>query len=235
MAQLAENYNTYNDMGDEDVDEEEQNSLELEAEQEFYAAQASAVELSNQGQEFRHPSYFKYLVLLAPLAIIIDGIDIFSEFSGVGIPFGRFISFVATVIMLLVFWFTNTKQKMADEYVENIQKNIDVITQRIANAEKNIVRVARLSRHVPGARSAYRKLHLATVRRGRVALRRIAKSTKSPILRYASMGVLNLIPILAILPWQIIGVYLSYRAEKESYNNARDSSDSVLEAIGETA
>ena len=239
MAQLVENQSTYENQGsdevlDEELDEEEQNAIELEANQELYATQTEATELHKKGQEFRHPSYFKYLVILGPLAAIIDGIDIFAEFSGVGIPFGRLISLAVTVIMLLVFWFTNTKQKRADGYVENIQKNIELITERIANAEKQIVRVARFSRHIPGAKQAYRRLHLKTIRRGRVALRRVVKSSKSPILRYAAAGTLNLIPLLAILPWQLIGVYLSYRAEKESYKKAREASDSVLEATGET-
>ncbi|OGN02172.1 MAG: hypothetical protein A2651_02840 [Candidatus Yanofskybacteria bacterium RIFCSPHIGHO2_01_FULL_42_12] len=239
MAQLAENQNNYTNSDDseklDELDEEEQNSTELEADQELYTAQSSAVELYNQGQEFRHPSYFKYFVLLAPLGFIVDSLDIFAHISGAGIPFGSLISFAATVVMLLIFWFTNTKQKRANEYIENIEKNIEVITQRIANAERNIVRVARLSRKVPGVKQVYRKLHLRTVRRGRVALRGVIKSSKSPILRYAAMGTLNLIPFLAILPWQLIGVYLSYRAEKEGYKNAQDASDSVLETVGETA
>src|SRR3989344_6939495 len=115
------NYNRIVDEAIEDeLDKEEQYAEELVADQELYAAQAAAVELHNQGQEFRHPSYFKYLVLLAPLGLIIDGLDIFAHVSGAGIPFGTLISGFATVIMLLVFWFTNTKQKRADEYVKNI-------------------------------------------------------------------------------------------------------------------
>lgn len=232
MAELAQNQNNYGDT-DEELAEKERYAAELAAEQELYAAQSAAVELHNQGQEYRHPSYFKYFVLATPLAFIIDGIDIFAHISGVGIPFGSFFSFAATTIILLIFWFTNTKQKRADEYVKNIEKNIEVITQRIANAERNIVRAARLSRRVPGAKQIYRKFHLRTIRRIRVALRGVIKSTKSPILRYAAAGVLNLVPFLAILPWQLIGVYLSYRAEKESYKNAQEASSQILEA-GET-
>ena len=234
MANLAENQNT-DDMAEEDLAEEEQMQAELEANQELYAAQAEAEELHNQGQEFRHPSYFKYLVLLAPLALTIDGIDIFTEISGLGIPFGRIISFAATTVMLLIFWFTDTKQKSADDYVKDIEKKAEVITQRIANAERQIVRVARLSRKMPGAKQAYRKFHLATIRKGRIALKRVVKTAKSPISRYAAAGALNLVPILAVLPWQLIGVYLSYRAEKESYKNAQEASESVMEAAGETA
>lgn len=239
MAQLAENKNTYKESAineaEDELEEEEQNAAELAAEQEFYAAQSAAVELYDQGQEYRHPSYFKYFFLLGPLALVVDGIDIFAHVSGVGIPFGSVVSFAATAFMLLVFFFTNTKQKRADEYAQNIEINIGEITQRIANAEKNIYKVARLSRHIPGARQAYRRIHLATIRRGRVALRRVMRSTKSPIVRYAAAGTLNLIPFLAILPWQLIGIYLSYRAEKESYRNANEASMSALESTGETA
>ena len=219
---------------DEEFDDEEQEAVELEADQELYAAQAEAAELHNQGQEFRHPSYFKYFVILLPLAVVVDFVDL-ADLTGIGALLGRIISFTASTLIILIFWFTNTKQKRADEYVENIQKNIELITERITNAEKNIVRVARLSRHVPGAKQLYRKAHLATIRRGRVALRRVARSTKSPLIRYAAAGTLNLIPLLAILPWQLIGIWLSYRAEKESYKNAQEeASGSILEATGET-
>ena len=220
--------------GDEALAEEEQNAVELEADQELYAAQSAAVELHNQGQEFRHPSYFKYLAILAPFAAIVDIIDL-GDLSGLGLLLTKVISFTSSSAIILIFWFTNTKQKRANEYVENVEKNIEVITQRIANAERQTVRVARLSRRVPGARQMYRKLHLRTIRRARVTLRKVAKNTKNPIIRYAAAGTLNLVPFLALIPWQLLGIYLSYRAENESYKNARDASGSVLEAIGETA
>lgn len=219
---------------DEELEEEERLALELEAEQELYAAQEEAAELHNQGQEFRHPSYFKYFVTLTPLAAIIDLVDLV-DLTGMGALIGRMFSLAAWVVMLLVFWFTDTKQKRADEYVDNIQKNMEVIATRIANAEKNIVSMARLSRKVPGVKQLYRKAHLATIRKARVALRGIAKNTKNPIVRSAVTGALNLVPFLAIIPWMLVGVWLSYRAEKESYRNAAEASDQILESAGESA
>jgi len=228
------NYNRIVDEAIEDeLDKEEQYAEELVADQELYAAQAEAVELHNQGQEFRHPSYFKYFVVLGPLAVIVDIID-FVDLSGLGILLGRMISFAASAAIILIFWFTNTNQKRADEYVENIQKRAEVIAARIANAEKNILRVARLSRKVPGAKQLYRKFHLRAIRRTRIALRKIGKSTKNPLLRSAAAGTLNLVPLLALIPWMSVGIWLSYRAEKESYKNAEEASNSVLEATGET-
>mgnify|MGYP001614747855 CR=1 FL=1 len=227
----------YNQSPDEteenDLAEEEQNAVELDADQELYAAQAEAVELHNQGQEFRHPSYFKYFAVLTPLAAIIDLVDLV-DLSGIGAIIGRSFSFVAWVLMLLIFWFTNTTQKRADEYVKNIEKNVEVITARIANAERNIVRVARISRKIPGAKQLYRKFHLKAIRRTRIALRGIGKSTKNPLIRSAASGTLNLIPFLAVIPWMLVGLWLSYRAEKESYKNSQEASDSILEATGET-
>lgn len=234
MAQLAENQNTYNNPdADEGLDDkEEQNAVELAAVQEHYAAQAAAVELYNQGQEYRRPSLFKYSIL-ASFASIVDLIDLI-DLTAFGAILGRIVSFVVTAIILLIFWFTNTKQKRADEYVKNIEKSVEYIAQRVASAERNIIRVARLSRHIPGAKQAYRKLHLRTIRRARVGLRKVAKSTKNPIVRSAASGALNLVPFLAVIPWMLVGIWLSYRAEKESYKNAREASDSVLEATGET-
>ena len=216
----------------EELAEEERYAAELAANQELYAAQAEATGLYNQGQEFRRPSLFKYSIL-ASFASIVDLIDLI-DLTGIGSILGRIISFIVSAIIILIFWFTNTKQKRADEYVENVQKNMEVIAGRIANAEKNILRVARLSRHIPGAKQIYRKLHLRTIRRARVALRRVAKSTKNPLVRSAAAGALNLVPFLALVPWMLVGIWLSYRAEKESYKNAQEASGSVLEATEET-
>lgn len=228
------NYNQISDETSEDeLAEEEQLAAELAADQELYAVQAAAVELYNQGQEYRRPSLFKYSIL-ASFASIIDLIDLI-DLTGYGAVIGRIISFMVTVVILLIFWFTNTKQKRADEYVETVQERAEVIATRIANAEKNILRVARLSRKIPGAKQLYRKFHLRAIRRTRIALRRIGKSTKSPIIRSAASGTLNLIPFLAVIPWMLVGTWLSYRAEKESIENARKASESVLEATGETA
>lgn len=67
-----------------------------------------------------------------------------------------------------------------------------------------------------------------------MALKRVAKTAKSPIVRSAAAGALNLVPILALVPWMLVGIWLSYKAEKESYKNAREEADSVLEATEET-
>lgn len=232
MPETTDYNQTVNETLNEELDEEEQNAIELDADQELYAAQAAAVELYNQGQEYRRPSLFKYSIL-ASFASIIDLIDLI-DLTGYGAIIGRIISFIVTVVILLIFWFTNTKQKRADEYVKNIEKSIEYIAQRVASAERKISQVARLSRKVPGAKQLYRKLHFRTIRRARVGLRKVAKSTKNPIVRSAASGALNLVPFLAVIPWMLVGVWLSYRAEKESYKNAREASDSVLEATGET-
>src|SRR3989344_3806921 len=156
------------DIYNAELEAEEENAEQLAAEQELYAAETEAIDLSNQGQEFQRPSLIKYLVILAPLAGIVDLID-FIDLSGVGAFIGRVVSLGASVLIILIFWLTNTKQKRADDYVESIQEKIDVITKRIANAEKQIVRVARLSRKVPGTKRIYRRVHLATIRKARVA------------------------------------------------------------------
>ena len=219
------------DTTEDELNEEERYAAELAAEQELYAAHAGAMELYNQGQEHRRPSLFKYLIL-ALLALIVDLIDII-DLTGIGIIIGRTISFAVSTVIILIFWFTNTKQKRADEYVGNIQKNIDAVTTRIANAERNILRITRLSRKIPGAKQLYRKFHLKTIRRARIIIKKIAQTTKSPIVRSAVTGTLNLVPLLAIVPWMLVGIWLSYRAEKESYKKARESSDQILEAAGE--
>lgn len=224
-TETAEN----NDSG---FNEEQQYADELAAEQEFYIARSEAAELYNQGQEYGRPSLFKYS-LLALLALIVDAIDLI-DLTGIGIIIGRIISFVASVIIIIIFWLTDTKQKRADEYVDGIQKRIEAITAAMANAEINILRTARLSRKIPGAKQLYRKLHLKTVRPLRLAAKKIAKNRKNPIVRFVAAGVLNLVPFLAVLPWMLIGIWLSYRAEKESYKNAREAAESVLEATGET-
>jgi hypothetical protein len=215
----------------EDYSEEELIADLLEAEQESYAAINSGIELYNQGLSFKHPSYFKYGILFI-LAAIVDIID-FADLSGIGLFIARIVSFAASALIILVLWLTNTKQKSADEYVENAQKKIEFITQKISEAERKILTVAKISRKIPGVKKLYRKAHMATIRRLRLGLRKLTKNTKNPIIRSLASGTLNLVPFLSIVPWMIIGIWLSYRAEKESYKKAEEMANTILENLGE--
>lgn len=204
--------------GTEDTIQEENTSLEdyyseqLEYEQAIYNAQNSYQELIEEGEAYGHPSYIKYGFLLF-LAIIIDIVDL-SDLTGIGAIIGRSVSLVLTCLMILIFWLTNTKQKRAESYIDRIPEAISEIQANVAHATRMGLRTAKIARRIPGLRGVARQIP-----RGLVKVRRLAR--KNPMTKLLLGGTLNLIPFLAVVPWSIVSVVLSYLDEKKSYENAR--------------
>lgn len=203
----------------------------LLAEHELNVAEAQKAALIEDGMEFKRPSYLKYGAL-GMFAVVVDIVDLL-DLTGIGAIVGRIVSAAAMFLMLLIYWLTNTKQKKADEYVEQLETNLAEIEANVARAGKQLLAVTRMSRRIPGVRQVYRRAYMRTIRPARLVLRNATRTVKSPLTRSALAGVINLIPFLAVVPWMTVGVYLSYRAEKHSYKMARESAEDAASADGQ--
>src|SRR3989344_1319177 len=90
--------------------------------QEFNQVEQQVGELDDRISYFKHPSRFKYLLLLVPLALLIDGLDILGGFMAttvVGVSITillLFISIGLSFLMAFLFWFTDSKIKEARGY-----------------------------------------------------------------------------------------------------------------------
>ncbi len=184
----------------QEIETENQYAQELYAQQAEQQAAGELQEVVEEGKSYQTPSKFKYGILFT-LAIIVDAVD-FAELTGVGWFVAKMVSIIATVIILLIFFFTGNKQKKAQEYRKNLESMIENSARNIAHAERMIIRTGKIARYVPWL---------------------------SGLVKYVMAAAANLIPILDLAPWMVIGVYLSYRDEKNTLNNAREAAEAIEE------
>ena len=199
--------------------EEESLANELALEQEVYAAQQELQNIASEGKSYGHPSYIKYFILFS-LAVIVDVVD-FADLSALLAILARFFSFFAWIGMLLIYWFTDTKQKNAEKYVQDVEARVANVQLAIARGTKSALRTAKLLRKVPGMKGVARQIPRMLVK-----IRRVAR--KNPITKIAVGGALNLFPFLAIFPWMFFGVLWTYLDEKKTYKNASESGEEIV-------
>ena len=198
--------------------DEEVLANELALEQENYAAQQELQNIASEGKSYGHPSYIKYFILFS-LAVIVDVVD-FADLSALLAILARFFSFFAWIGMLLIYWFTDTKQKNAEKYVQDVEARVANVQLAIARGTKSALRTAKFLRTVPGMKRVARQIPRMLVR-----IRRVAR--KNPITKIAVGGTLNLFPFLALVPWMFFGVLWAYLDEKKTYKNAEESAETI--------
>lgn len=175
----------------------EEAANQLAAEQEVYQTVKQAEDIYKKGQSYKNPSKFKYGVLFG-LSGIVDVID-FLTLTGVGWFIAAVISVVLSTVIILIFWFTNTKQKKANQYKKGVQDFLESLPKNVAHLERRTYQVLKIS----------------------------------GLSKYAASAAANIIPALNLIPWNIFGVWLSYRDEKESYRDARETSEKTLGNIAQ--
>ena len=119
--------------------------------------------------------------------------------------------------MFLIFWFSNTKQTEAAKFSDDLVGIADRIATNIDHINRLAVKYTRLARRIPA------------LRKSAIRVYKIAK--KNPVGKFVAAATINLIPFLAVLPWQTIGVYLSYRDEKSTYRIAQEESEKAAFAL----
>lgn len=197
--------------------ESEDLALQEEYAQELYAQQAEQQltgELQDvvaEGKSYQSPSKFKYGILFT-LAIIVDACD-FLELTGVGWFIAKVISIIGTGLIVLIFFFTGTKQKKAKDYHKKLQDFVQSSIKNIAHAERIAIRIGTWSQRL-GKYTGY-------------------ISRYAPEVIELGAGLFNLIPGWDLIPWMVVGVYLSYRDEKNTLNSARESAEAVEEEMAQ--
>ena len=128
------------------------------------------------------------------------------------------------VSIILVSWFTDTKLKNAQSHPEEVGKAVILAQQRIATATRTGLRTAKALRKIPGMKGVAR-----TIPRGLIKVRRVAK--KNPLGRILIGSGLNSVPIINIIPWQVVSVLMAYRAEKQTLEEARRTTNEAIEQL----
>ncbi len=182
--------------------QQEELANRLAESQEEYRLQQKIKGVMEEGKSFKHPSRLKYGVLF-PLAAIVDVID-FAEFTGVGYFVAKIISVLCSVLIFTIFWFTGTKHQKARDYKDKTKNLLETAGKNTAHTARIVMRTEKIAQYVPGA---------------------------SGLVKFVLSAIANIVPVVDLLPWMVIGVYLSYRDEKKTYENARQVAEALTETI----
>ena len=154
------------------------------------------------------------------LGLITESTD-FLDLLGIGVVVSKPVALFLTFIIFLIFWLTNTKQKNADNYVGKAEEMIETIATNLAHIERRAFQTAKLARRF-GAKRFAARIRISS---------RLVK--RNPLFKFAAAGAANLVPFIAVFPWVLLGIYLSYRNEKRSYLNAHETAEEIAEQIPE--
>ena len=210
--------------------EEETITEQLSIEQEVSNINSQIAETYQEGISYGKPSKFKYFILFS-LAIIVDVVD-FAEITGFGYFIAKTVAIICTILMYLIFWFTNIKQKKAANYQQAAQNFLEDLQRNVAHLERRSVQIARLTGKLSKNRYINKLKPVRALRRGTASAIRVAR--RSPASKFLGAAIANLVPVLDLMPWQVIGVWLSYRDENETYKDAAAvANDFLTEAPAE--
>ena len=192
---------------------------QLTTDRERYQTEQQLIDFHDQGVKYGHPSYVKYTIV-SLLGLITESTD-FLDLIGIGILVSKPISLLLTFIIFLIFWLTNTKQTNANNYAKKAEEVIKTVAANLAHLERRSYQAAKSARRLRAGRLAAR-IRISP---------RFVKS--NPLFKFTAAAVANLIPFLAVFPWVLLGIYLSYRDEKKSYQNATETATEIARQIPE--
>jgi len=129
--------------------------------------------------------------------------------------------------MYLIFWFTNGKQKKASEYQQKVINFVQDLQKNVAHLERRTVQITRLAGKFSSSRVIKKLKPIKALRTSAAKILRVTR--RNPATKFLGAAIANMIPLLDLFPWQIIGVWLSYRDERETYADAAKVADDLLE------
>ncbi len=180
--------------------------------------------IKERGGSFGKPSKFKYAIC-GMIAVAKDGMEVVALFGGVTIPLAWFFGPAISILLVLIFWMSNTKQGRAADFTKGLAKDIEAIQDSIAHATRMINRI-------PGARGLAKRgtVRLAAkIAKSKTAIKLSKKVAGSPVAKAIWANVIDsgadISVVFQWLPASTIGVMLSYLDEKKTYKNAAQNAE----------
>lgn len=191
--------------------------------------------LKQKGESLGKPSKLKYAAC-GTIAVAKDAMEIAALAGGVTIPLAWFIGPFISCILVLIFWLFNMKVDRAKEFMNDLEKEIEVIQQNIAHA----IRIANRIRMIPGVKGAVRKSAAALAVRAsknKTVVKLTKKIAGSPVAKAAWANAIDsgatISTIFQWLPASTIGVVLSYLDERKVLKNAVENADVAHQTLSE--
>lgn len=175
----------------------------------FLESTAQDIEgIRERGESFGKPSKFKYIIC-AGIAVLKDGLDIISLLGIATIPLWWLVGPFLSIIIIIIFWIFDIKQKRAQEFMKSLENDMDVI-------QKNIAHAIRVVSRIPGIKRKAANLAIVKI---------TSFLKKNPTVKVAAGGALDSIPLVNLVPFNLLAVILSYLDERKIYKNAAQNAE----------
>jgi hypothetical protein len=188
------------------------------------AQRSEILAIEEASKQIQKPSSRKYHRMMT-LAITLDVLD-WLELTLVGIIITYALKIIFTPVLYFYGRNANTHIKgMADvkeileEKISHIRRKMYSYINRYKFATKMIRKSARLGRHLAKFEGSAKKIGQSI--------------TRLPGLRNLWMIIADYVPILDLLPWRTLGVYLTYRDELKTFNETQPTLEEYQETTQE--
>lgn len=235
LARSAEIQEEFENQEREEEKAEAEYAYQLGALRTLESTVRSIDSLKQRGEALGKPSKFKYAVC-GTIAIAKDAMEIAALAGGVTIPLAWFIGPFISCILVLIFWLFNMKVDRAKEFMNDLEKEIEVIQQNIAHA----IRIANRIRMIPGVKKVVKKGATALAARAaknKTVVKITGKITGSPVAKAVWSNAIDIGATISIifqwLPVSSIGVVLSYLDERKVLKNATENADVAHQTLSE--
>jgi len=206
------------------------NQLRKQAEQARFSHQSAVSEVNAESGRIKKPSFFIYFILY----YLFIGFDILQYFAKpveatiVGeIPI-IIIKFIVSAAFFVGGIWLGRKIKNTRKSAE---RSLGYAEQAIQRAEQYQQWATSLYKSVRGSRAGQRFLKSSTGRRLAGAAAKLARASKFPLLRNAAAGIAELVPLLDLVPWYTLNIYLTKRDHKREYAAAQANIAAARESL----
>ena len=157
------------------------------------------------------PSKVKYgaMFLLSGIGDIVD----LANLTGAGIAVSIIVDIIVGFLLFVIGWATNTKIKKMSNLSKDLAEKITSIQNRITSIRNTYATAIKTGRKLRMLRKPIRVVAKSLGKVRKVIFR-------NPLLKNVTAIILDFIPYLDLLPWRTVGVYLTYKDEKVTYQQA---------------
>ena len=171
-------------------------------------------EVQDSAERIVKPPSGTLYAFLYGLSVIGDALD-WLTLTG----FGAIISFIADLFIGVILFFAGraarSRMEAMGEFQDSLHQQIKNIETKIQAYRNAYARILRASRKVKILRKPVRKIALR--------LSRLRKSAmKSPLGRTIASIVADLVPILDLMPWRTINIYMMKKQEMRAFQDAQN-------------
>ena len=178
--------------------------------------------VQKQIDNLKAPSKLKYF-FFGILAFMADIVDVIAAFTVIGIILSFVVDLIVAPILFMAGFGANSRIKAMNNTIENMERYITRLGREVTRIRTIYAQAYKASRYIPGLRRI--------IRRSALAFRAVRlKTIRNPLFKNAAAIAADLVPYLDIVPWRTVALYLTYKDEKKTYEEAMENMNLALAA-----